>query len=168
MRVSIHITTLLFLSFTTCCQSSNGNIAVTLFKSHIQYLLFFQLQLERNVNKPYKPYRALTPCHCAAGFYPGFCEATHGERLKLMPLKSSQFKSISYLFSPKSQCLSGTYKSAECMAPSVLRPSAFSLLKLGAWHGKLPLASETCKQVIVAAFEIWRGTGWMFYQCSVG
>lgn len=96
-------------------------------------------------------------------FILAFVRQHMGERLKLMPLKSSQFKSISYLFSPKSQCLSGTYKSAECMAPSVLRPSAFSLLKLGAWHGKLPLASETCKQVIVTAFEIWRGTGWMFF-----
>lgn len=52
---------------TMCYQSSNENITATLFKSHIQYLLFSQLQLERNVNKPYKPCRALTSCHCAAG-----------------------------------------------------------------------------------------------------
>lgn len=66
--INPHYDTLLFHSFTTCCQSSSGNITVPQFKSHIQYLLFFQLQLDRNVNKPYKPYRALTPCHCTAGF----------------------------------------------------------------------------------------------------
>lgn len=66
--INPHYDTLLFLSFTAHCQSSNGNITVTVFKSHIQYLLFSQLQLERNVNKPYKPCRALTPCYCTAGF----------------------------------------------------------------------------------------------------
>lgn len=66
--INPHYDTLLFHSFTTRCQSSNGNITVTVFKSHIQYLLFFELLLEMNVNKPYKPCRALTPCHCTAGF----------------------------------------------------------------------------------------------------
>lgn len=66
--INPHYDTLLFHSFTTRCQSSNGNITVTVFKSHIQYLLLYQLQLQRNVNKPYKPCRALTPCHCTAGF----------------------------------------------------------------------------------------------------
>lgn len=83
--INPHYDTLLFHSFTTCCQSSNGNITVTVFKSHIQYLLFYQLQLERNVNKPYKPCRALTPCHCTAGFILA-CVRQHGEGFTLMPL----------------------------------------------------------------------------------
>lgn len=93
--INPHYDTLPFHSFTTCCRSSNGNITVTLFKSHIQYLLFYPPGLERNVNKPRKPRRALTSCRCAAGFYPGFCEATHGKRLKLGPVKSVQ---VHFLF----------------------------------------------------------------------
>lgn len=88
--INPHYDTLPFHSFTTCCRSSNGNITVTLFKSHIQYLLFYPPGLERNVNKPRKPRGALTSCRGAAGFYPGFCEATHGKRLKLGPVKSVQ------------------------------------------------------------------------------
>lgn len=72
---------------TMCCQSSNGNITATLFKSHIQYLLFSQLQLERNVNKLYKPCRALTPCHCAAGLNLDYLRNTQ-ERVKPAALKS--------------------------------------------------------------------------------
>lgn len=72
---------------TMCCQSSNGNITATLFKSHIQYLLFSQLQLERNVNKPYKPCRALILCHCAAGLNLDYVRNTQ-ERVKPAALKS--------------------------------------------------------------------------------
>lgn len=72
---------------TMCCQSSNGNITATLFKSHIQYLLFSQLQLERNVNKPCKPCGALTPCHCAAGLNLDYVRNTQ-ERVKPAASKS--------------------------------------------------------------------------------
>lgn len=72
---------------TMCCQSSNGNITATLFKSHIQYLLFSRLQLDRNVNKPYKPSRALTQCHCAAGLNLDYVRNTQ-ERVKPAALKS--------------------------------------------------------------------------------
>lgn len=74
---------------TMCCQSSNGNITATLFKSHIQYLLFSQLQLERNVNKPHKPRRAVTPCRCAAGLKLDYVRNTQ-ERVKPTVLNSTQ------------------------------------------------------------------------------
>lgn len=73
---------------TMCCQSSNGNITATLFKSHIQYLLFSQLQRERNVNKPHKPCRAVTPCHRAAGLKLDYVRNTQ-ERVKPTVLNST-------------------------------------------------------------------------------
>lgn len=72
---------------TMCCQSSNGNITATLFKSRIQYLLFSQFQLERNVNKPYKPCRALTPCRGAAGLNLDYVRNAQ-ERVRPAALKS--------------------------------------------------------------------------------
>lgn len=73
---------------TMCCQSSNGNITATLFKSHIQYLLFSELQQERNVNKPHKPCRAVTPCHRAAGLKLDYVRNTQ-ERVKPTVLNST-------------------------------------------------------------------------------
>lgn len=101
--INPYYNTLLFHSFTTCCYSSNGNIAVTLLKSHFQYLLFFLPQLKRNVNKRYKPGRAVTSCHWAARF--NQAHASYNTRGQAAS-HASKFTSISYvsfIFGPKSQ-----------------------------------------------------------------
>lgn len=94
-----HYDIVLFHSFTTRCQSSNGDITVTLFKSHIQYLLFSPLQQERNANKPYNPHRALTPCHWAAGFILAFVRQHKGNGWNSGPWSQVNFLFIFiYLF----------------------------------------------------------------------
>lgn len=146
--INRHYDTVLFHSFTTPCQSLNGDITATLFKSHIQYLLFSPLQQERNVNKPYNPHRALSPCHCTAGFILAFVRQHMGSDWNSGPWSQVNFL---FIFAPVHNAL--VWHSA---AYVLLCPRTFSD------EVNVQRQVKTCKQVIIAAFKICKGTSWMF------